>query len=501
MQEKDKDKEKREPDRLDQEDTGNSEATEKESDSFLVLEENSEVPLSDTSKWNFTELEKVLEEQGELAQDESEAHAEIEPSATSEEMKQDTELQDIKQTKHDASRLASDSEESQESEVDEDSFLQNLHQETRSTLLTNEEELVDSKKEEDLSTKNLDSEKRSAKKTKKWFVSALAFLFVLGAVYLWVTQDASNNPRASEEKVKVPPQKITLTAKGKNFELDLRTIGYDGKDATKIDQKKLAAWLDDVKKQVDIPMKNASQKKVGTPITPEQAGSVVDVQTVQEWLTDIKSMVNQTKELPFITVEPQVTTKDIEKASSKLVGSFKTTFDPGNENRTINIKKSSETIDGLVLLPGEEFSFNKVVGERTVARGYKKAGVIVKGELAEDIGGGICQVSSTLFNSVDRAKVQITRRISHSKEVPYVPPGRDATVSWGGPDFRFKNSYNKPMVIRITVSGGTIQINTYTAPGAERGKTQPLPPEKFSKSTDSGAKSEKDRSEKETKTP
>ncbi|TCP69163.1 VanW family protein [Baia soyae] len=498
MQEKDK--EKKEPDSLDQEDIGDSaEATQNESD-FLVLEENSEVLLSDTSKWNFTELEKVLEEQEGLSRDETEADAEGEEemSAILEEENQEIELQDTEIAKHDARESASESEESKESETDENSFLQNLHQ---STHLMNGEELVGSKKEEDQPTKAPDPEKKKAKETKKWFVSALAFLFVVGAVYLWVTQDASNNPRASEEKVKAPPQKITLTAKGKNFELDLRTVGYDGEDATKIDQKKLTAWLDDVKKQVDVPMKNASQKKVGDPITPEQAGSVVDVETVQEWLTDIKSLVNQTKELPFIAVEPQVTTDDIKKADDRVVGTYKTTFDPGNENRTINIKKASDTINGIVLLPGEEFSFNKVVGERTAARGYKKAGVIVKGEISEDIGGGICQVSSTLFNSVDKANVKITRRISHSKEVPYVPPGRDATVSWGGPDFRFKNNYNKPMVIRITINGGTIQINTYTAPGAVRGKNQPLPPEKFSKSTDSGAKSDEDSPEKETKTP
>ncbi|TCP63737.1 VanW family protein [Baia soyae] len=356
-------------------------------------------------------------------------------------------------------------------------------------------------KKEDRPTKALDPEKKSAKKTKKWFVSTLAFLFIVGVVYLCVAQDVSNHPRASKEKVKVPSQKMILTAKGKNFELDLSTIGYDGKDVSKIDQKKLTAWLDDVKKQVDAPMKNASQKKVEDTIAPEQAGSVVNVKTVQKWLTDIKSLVNQKKELPFITVEPQVTTEDIKKADDKLVGTFKTTFDPGKENRTSNIKRASETIDGIVLLPGEEFSFNNVVGERTAASGYKKAGVIVKGEVSEDIGGGICQVSSTLFNSVDKANVQITRRISHSKEVPYVPPGRDATVSWGGPDFRFKNNYNKPMVIRITISGGTIQINTYTAPEAERGKNPPLPLEKFSKSTDSGVKSEKDSSEKEIETP
>src|SRR5699024_8549970 len=102
----------------------------------------------------------------------------------------------------------------------------------------------------------------------------------------------------------------------------------------------------------------------------------------------------------------------------------------------------------------ETFSFNNVVGKRTKEKGYKKAPVIVKGELAEDIGGGICQVSSTLFNAVNLQGIEIVERYSHSREVPYVPPGKDATVSWWGPDFVFKNRYSHPVLIRAIVEKG-----------------------------------------------
>lgn len=91
---------------------------------------------------------------------------------------------------------------------------------------------------------------------------------------------------------------------------------------------------------------------------------------------------------------------------------------------------------------------------RTPDKGYMKAPVIVRGELSEGVGGGICQVSSTLFNAVDRAGLEIVQRYSHSRRVPYVPPGRDATVSWGGPDLRFQNKYNQPVLIRAKQHGG-----------------------------------------------
>ncbi|MNG07089.1 VanW like protein [compost metagenome] len=92
-----------------------------------------------------------------------------------------------------------------------------------------------------------------------------------------------------------------------------------------------------------------------------------------------------------------------------------------------------------------------------------RAPVIVKGEVSEGIGGGICQISSTLFNAADRAGLQIVQRYSHSRNVPYVPPGRDATVSWYGPDFVFKNRYSQPILIRAFVYGGQVSISIFSS--------------------------------------
>ncbi len=91
------------------------------------------------------------------------------------------------------------------------------------------------------------------------------------------------------------------------------------------------------------------------------------------------------------------------------------------------------------------------------------APIIVKGEFSEDIGGGICQVSSTLFNAADNAGLSIVERYSHSRSVPYVPPGRDATVSWYGPDLRFQNKYNQPILIRAKQYGGSIAVALYSS--------------------------------------
>src|SRR5699024_7644450 len=106
-------------------------------------------------------------------------------------------------------------------------------------------------------------------------------------------------------------------------------------------------------------------------------------------------------------------------------GSYVTYFKETNKERSHNIRLSTEAINNHVVFPNDEFSFNEVVGERTKEKGYMKAPVIVKGELSEDIGGGICQVSSTLFNAVDLKGIQTVERYSHSRSVPYVPQGQD----------------------------------------------------------------------------
>lgn len=162
--------------------------------------------------------------------------------------------------------------------------------------------------------------------------------------------------------------------------------------------------------------------------------------------------------LPKQKVYPRVDSELLAEIREKEIGSYTTYFKKNNKERSHNILLAAEAINNHVVFPGKRFSFNNVVGKRTKERGYKRAPVIVKGELAEDIGGGICQVSSTLYNAVELKGVQIIERYSHSRSVPYVPPGRDATVSWYGPDFVFKNNYRQPILIRATADEGKMII-------------------------------------------
>ncbi|MGV3465459.1 MAG: VanW family protein [Heyndrickxia sp.] len=168
-------------------------------------------------------------------------------------------------------------------------------------------------------------------------------------------------------------------------------------------------------------------------------------------------------EVPLQTIYPRVDSELLENLRGKSIGRYVTYFNSSNKERTHNIRLAANAINGHVIFPNETFSFNKVVGKRTIAKGYLPAPVIVRGELSEGIGGGICQVSSTLFNAVDKASVKIMERYSHSRRVPYVPPNRDATVSWYGPDFKFKNPHNQPLLIRARVIGGQLFVNVLSS--------------------------------------
>ncbi|MFS3932080.1 VanW family protein [Bacillus subtilis] len=168
-------------------------------------------------------------------------------------------------------------------------------------------------------------------------------------------------------------------------------------------------------------------------------------------------------EVPEMNIYPKVDSELLAHISTQQLGQYVTYFNSSNKSRSHNISLSAKAIDNHVVFPDETFSFNQVVGMRTRNKGYKSAPIIVKGELSEGVGGGICQVSSTLFNAVDRAGLQIVQRYSHTRSVPYVPPGRDATVSWGGPDFRFQNQYNQPILIRAKRYGGSMIITLYSS--------------------------------------
>ena len=142
----------------------------------------------------------------------------------------------------------------------------------------------------------------------------------------------------------------------------------------------------------------------------------------------------------------------IEKLDVKekdVIGLYYTSMEGSSENRIHNIKKAVKKINGEKVKPGEFFSFNQEVGNSNLAEdGWKKANVIADGQLTDGYGGGICQVSSTLFNAVQEAQLPIQERHSHSKTVGYVPVGQDATIAYGLLDFRFSNPYDHSLKIK-----------------------------------------------------
>ena len=145
-------------------------------------------------------------------------------------------------------------------------------------------------------------------------------------------------------------------------------------------------------------------------------------------------------------------------AKEEVLGRYKTSFNPGEKNRTINLKLAAAAINGQVIQPGKTFSFNKTVGPRTRERGYLEATIFVGGKKEQGLGGGICQVSSTLYNAVLKSKLKVVERHTHSLPVTYVPTGKDATVSYGYLDFRFQNNQKYPIKIQAVVNKNTLDI-------------------------------------------
>lgn len=175
-------------------------------------------------------------------------------------------------------------------------------------------------------------------------------------------------------------------------------------------------------------------------------------------LDEAQNIVNEEKDeyiIPLKFTPPEVGVEDLgNDIFVHNLGTFTSYYKESNVNRSTNVKLASKKINGVILLPGEEFSYNKVVGERTFANGFKEASVYTSSGVVNGLGGGICQVSSTLYNSVLRANLEIVERRNHRYAVSYVPLGTDATVAYGSIDFRFKNNRKYPIkLIASSVNG------------------------------------------------
>ena len=171
-------------------------------------------------------------------------------------------------------------------------------------------------------------------------------------------------------------------------------------------------------------------------------------------------------------VAPEITAASA-KEQYKTIGSF-TTNTTSNKNRNTNVRLAAEAINGTVIKPGHEFSFNGTVGQRTEAKGYKGAAAYNNGEVVQEIGGGVCQVSTTLYNAVFKAGLKISYRRSHTFEPNYVTPGRDATVSYEQPDFKFINTSSTAIGLRASYADQKMTVSVYGIPILEDGITWDL---------------------------
>lgn len=168
-------------------------------------------------------------------------------------------------------------------------------------------------------------------------------------------------------------------------------------------------------------------------------------------------------ELPLYVTASGYEENDAAKLNEVVVGKYTTYFNAGVAGRTKNIELSAEAINNIILGVGDVFSFNTTVGPSDEAHGYQPAEEIVNKKLVMGIGGGICQTSSTLFNAVDSLGVGYVEKHHHSLSVGYVPKGRDATVSYGGKDFRFENTTGVPLLLKAVMGNGSLTIEVRTS--------------------------------------
>ena len=216
--------------------------------------------------------------------------------------------------------------------------------------------------------------------------------------------------------------------------------------------------IDKIHSEVYKEPQNAYYTKDPFTVYPEVEGVDFDVEAAKELLKEDKDEYV----IKLTITEPEITLDEIgTEAFPDQLSTFTTRYDVSDVDRSTNLRLASEKINGTVLKPGETFSYNKTVGARTIAAGYKNAKVYESGKVVDGIGGGICQVSSTLYNAALLANLEIVERRNHQFVTSYVGAGRDATVVYGQTDFKFKNTRKYPIRIVVTTNAGILKISIF----------------------------------------
>lgn len=221
-----------------------------------------------------------------------------------------------------------------------------------------------------------------------------------------------------------------------------------------------------IEKEVNKAPVNAKiQMSNGFVITPDQKGVKLQKDKLQkELISKIDGKTGSDIEInaPIEEVKASVTAESLSSINSKI-SSFSTEFGSiSSQERANNIRLATESINGKVVMPGDTFSFNDTVGQRTAEKGYEAAPVIIGNQVDSGLGGGICQVSTTLYNAVLRANIKPVERSHHTLPSHYVPLGMDATVDYGNLDYKFTNTLKYPIYIASDASGNDVTFTIYS---------------------------------------
>jgi vancomycin resistance protein YoaR len=239
-------------------------------------------------------------------------------------------------------------------------------------------------------------------------------------------------------------------------------------------------WFAALQRRVNQPAKNAdfliSSNGTDVGIAPERDGLELDVPAAAKAiLTAASQRAGRVAHLRVSRTQAERTVAEARRMGiRKLVASYTTTYG-GEANRLHNVRLVAQLVDNHLIAPGAEFSFNRTTGERTADKGFREAPVIINGELQTGLGGGVCQVSTTVFNAAFEAGLPITARTNHSLYISHYPTGRDATVNYPDLDLRFVNDTGKWLLLRTFVGWSSLTVSLYGTPVNRRIEVETAP--------------------------
>ena len=255
-------------------------------------------------------------------------------------------------------------------------------------------------------------------------------------------------------------------------------VDYKVDTVLSYDEEKVKEFANNVNEQVKVDAIDAKISVSGgnISITPEITGKHIDT---EDLCNKIKESIDpdpekvETVAVDLQDYSPSITSADLSKING-VMSSYSSTFSNSDPGRVENLRIASGYINGTLLMPGQEFSYNNTIGPTIPERGYKEANTYVGSKIVPGYGGGVCQVSSTLYRAVIQSNIRSTERRNHSMTVGYAKPGLDATVAAGYIDYKFVNTYDFPIYIQGYLSGNQVVFNVWGNKEAMGGKTYEL---------------------------